>query len=54
MQNYTDKRNQLDEYIDFALHHNLITMQNNITQATDHGLAWVWLAYAPVEGDDCI
>ena len=51
---YADRRNQLDEYIDFALHHNLITMQNNITQATDHGLAWVWLAYAPVEGDDCI
>ena len=49
-----DKRNQLDEYIDFALHHNLITMQNNIIQATDLGLAWVWLAYAPVEGDDCI
>ena len=54
MQNYTDKRNQLDEYIDFALHHNLITMQNNIIQATDLCLAWVWFAYAPVEGDDCI
>ena len=27
------------EYIDFALHHNLITMQNNIIQATDLGLA---------------
>lgn len=51
---YADKRNQLDEYIDFALHHNLITMQNNIIQATDLGLAWVWLTYAPVEGDDCI
>ena len=51
---YADKRNQLDEYIDFALHHNLITKQNNMIQATDLGLAWVWLAYAPVEGDDCI
>ena len=27
---YADKRNQLDEYIDFALHHNLITMQKNM------------------------
>lgn len=51
---YADKRNQLDEYIDFALHHNLINMQNNIIQATDLGLAWVWWAYAPVEGDDWI
>ena len=51
---YTDKRNQLDEYIDFALHHNLITMRNSIIQATDLGLAWVWWAYAPVEGDDWI
>ena len=51
---YADKRNQLDEYIDFALHHNLINMQNNIIQATDFGLAWVWWAYAPVEGDDWI
>ena len=51
---YADKRNQLDEYIDFALHHNLITIQNNIIQATDLGLAWVWWAYAPVEGDDWI
>lgn len=51
---YADKRIQLDEYIDFALHHNLITMQNDIIQATDLGLAWVWWAYAPVEGDDWI
>ena len=51
---YADKRNQLDEYIDFALYHNLITMQNSIIQATDLGLAWVWWAYAPVEGDDWI
>ena len=51
---YADKRNQLDEYIDFALYHNLITMRNSIIQATDLGLAWVWWAYAPVEGDDCI
>ena len=36
---YANKRNQLDEYIDFALHHNLITMQNNIIQATHLGLA---------------
>lgn len=49
---YADKRNQLDEYIDFALYHNLITMRNSIIQATDLGLAWVWWAYAPVEGDD--
>lgn len=27
---YADKGNQLDEYIDFALHHNLITMQKNM------------------------
>lgn len=51
---YADKRNQLDEYIDFALYHNLITMRNSIIQATDLGLAWVWWAYAPVEGDDWI
>lgn len=51
---YTDKRNQLDDYIDFAPHHNLITKQNNIIQATDLGLAWVWWAYAPVEGGDWI
>ena len=51
---YADKRNQLDEYIDFALHHNLITKQNNMIQATDLGLAWVWWAYAPVEGNDWI
>ena len=51
---YADKRNQLDEYIDFALYHNLITMRNSIIQATDIGLAWVWWAYAPVEGDDWI
>jgi len=51
---YADKRNQLDEYINFALHHNLITMQNDIIQATDLGLAWVWWAYAPVEVDDWI
>lgn len=51
---YDDKRNQLDEYIDFALYHNLITMRNSIIQATDLGLAWVWWAYAPVEGDDWI
>lgn len=51
---YSDKRNQLDEYIDFALYHNLITMRNSIIQATDLGLAWVWWAYAPVEGDDWI
>ena len=49
---YADKRNQLDEYIDFALYHNLITKQNNMIQATDLGLAWVWWAYAPVECDD--
>lgn len=49
---YADKRNQLNEYIDFALYHNLITMRNSIIQATDLGLAWVWWAYAPVEGDD--
>lgn len=29
---YADKRNQLDDYIDFALHHNLITKQNNINK----------------------
>ena len=51
---YADRRNQLDEYIDFALHHNLITFQNNIIQANDLGLAWVWWAYAPVEGNDWI
>ena len=51
---YADKRNQLDEYIDFALYHNLITMRNSIIQATDLGLAWVWWAYAPVESDDWI
>ena len=34
---YANKRNQLDEYIDFALQHNLITIQNNIIQATDIG-----------------
>ena len=51
---YADKRNQLNEYIDFALYHNLITMRNSIIQATDLGLAWVWWAYAPVEGDDWI
>ena len=51
---YADKRNQLDEYIDFVLYHNLITMRNSIIQATDLGLAWVWWAYAPVEGDDWI
>lgn len=51
---YANKRNQLDEYIDFALYHNLITMRNSIIQATDLGLAWVWWAYAPVEGDDWI
>lgn len=51
---YADKRNQLDEYIDFALYHNLITMRNSIIQATDLGLAWVWWAYASVEGDDWI
>ena len=51
---YADRRNQLDEYIDFALYHNLITMRNSIIQATDLGLAWVWWAYAPVEGDDWI
>ena len=51
---YADKRNQLDDYIDFALHRNLITKQNNIIQATDLGLAWVWWAYAPVDGDDWI
>ena len=51
---YADKRNQLDEYIDFALYHSLITMRNSIIQATDLGLAWVWWAYAPVEGDDWI
>ena len=51
---YADKRNQLDEYINFALYHNLITMRNSIIQATDLGLAWVWWAYAPVEGDDWI
>lgn len=51
---YADKRNQLDEYIDFALYHNLITMRNSIIQATDLGLAWVWWAYAPVDGDDWI
>ena len=51
---YADKRNQLDEYIDFALYHNLITMRNSIIQATDLGLAWVWWAYAPVESDDRI
>ena len=51
---YADKRNQLDEYIDFALYHNLITKQNNMIQATDLGLAWVWWAYAPVEGNDWI
>ena len=51
---YADTRNQLDEYIDFALYHNLITMRNSIIQATDRGLAWVWWAYAPVEGDDWI
>ena len=51
---YADKRNQLDEYIDFALYHNLITMRNSIIQATDLGLAWVWWAYAPVEGNDWI
>ena len=39
---YADKRNQLDEYIDFALYHNFITKQNNMIQATDLGLAWVW------------
>ena len=53
-QGYADKRNQLDDYIDFAVHHHLITMQNNIIQATDLGLAWVWWAYAPVDGDDWI
>lgn len=51
---YADKRNQINEYIDFALYHNLITMRNSIIQATDLGLAWVWWAYAPVEGDDWI
>ena len=51
---YADKRNQLDEYIDFALQHNLITIQNNNIQATDLGLAWVWWAYAPVESNDWI
>ena len=51
---YSDKRNQLNDYIDFALQHNLITIQNNIIQATDLGLAWVRWAYAPVEGDDWI
>ena len=51
---YADKRNQLDEYIDFALYHNLITMRNSIIQATDLGLAGVWWAYAPVAGDDWI
>lgn len=29
-------------------------MQNDIIQATDLGLAWVWWAYAPVEVDDWI
>ena len=53
-QGYADKTNQLDDYIDFALHHHLITIQNNNIQATDLGLAWVWWAYAPVEGDDWI
>ena len=51
---YADKRNQLDEYIDFAVQHNLITMPNNIIQATDLGLAWVWWAYTQVGGVDWI
>ena len=37
------------EYIDIALHHNLITFQNNIIQATDLGLAWVSGENIPVE-----
>ena len=36
---YTDKRNQLDEYIDFALHHNLITKQNNMIHAKPRSVA---------------
>ena len=31
-----------------------ILLLSNIIQATDLGLAWVWWAYAPVDGDDWI
>jgi len=39
---YTDKRNQLDEYIDFALHHNLISLLYL------HGPEFVEFAHRPI------